>query len=159
ERRGLVPLSANLISIDERRRAILRVLEDTLARRNTESKAIGLAKTEKNERRFRQLMAKVGKYKEDIQILEAEEKAVSKELDQALAQIPNLPLEDVPEGSDANDNVEYVGKDSHHRFGVRRNYSFLPKQHFELGETLGMMDFETAAKLSGSRFVVLKKSL
>ncbi len=73
--------------------------------------------------------------------------------DDALAQIPNLPLDEVPDGKDEKDNVE------HHRFGAKRDYAFTPKQHFELGEALGQMDFETAAKLSGARFVVLKKGL
>ena len=70
-----------------------------------------------------------------------------------LAEIPNLPLDDVPDGTDESDNVE------HHRFGAKRDYAFAPKQHFELGEALAEMDFETAAKLSGARFVVLKKGL
>ena len=70
-----------------------------------------------------------------------------------LAEIPNLPLDEVPDGKDEKDNVE------HHRFGAKRDYAFAPKQHFDLGEALGQMDFETAAKLSGARFVVLKKGL
>ena len=70
-----------------------------------------------------------------------------------MREIPNLPLDDVPDGKDANDNVE------RHRFGAKRDYAFAPKQHFDLGEALGQMDFETAAKLSGARFVVLKKGL
>ena len=85
--------------------------------------------------------------------MEAEEKAASKALDEALAQIPNLPLPEVPDGKSADDNVE------HHRFGARRAYAFAPKQHFDLGDALGQMDFEIAAKLSGARFVVLKKGL
>ena len=68
-------------------------------------------------------------------------------------QIPNLPLDEVPDGKDEKDNVE------HHRFGAKRDYAFTPKQHFELGEALGQMDFEPAAKFSGARFVVLKKGL
>jgi seryl-tRNA synthetase len=91
--------------------------------------------------------------KEEIPALEAEEKQISKELDDALAQIPNLPLSEVPDGKDARDNVE------HHHFGAKRNYGFAPQQHFDLGEALGQMDFETAAKLSGARFVVLKSGL
>ncbi len=75
------------------------------------------------------------------------------ELDKELAQIPNMPLDDVPDGADASGNVE------HHIVGKKRDYAFKPKQHFELGEALGMMDFELAAKLSGARFVVLQKSL
>ena len=85
--------------------------------------------------------------------MEAAEKKATEELNAALAEIPNLPLDEVPDGKDANDNVE------HHRFGAKRDYAFTPKQHFELGEALGQMDFETAAKLSGARFVVLKKGL
>ncbi len=85
--------------------------------------------------------------------LEAEEKAASEELDEALAQIPNLPLDEVPDGVDERGNAE------HHRFGAKRDYGFSPKQHFELGEALGQMDFETAAKLAGARFVVLKRGL
>jgi seryl-tRNA synthetase len=70
-----------------------------------------------------------------------------------LATIPNLPADDVPDGADEHGNVE------HHRYGAKRDYAFTPKQHFELGEALGLMDFETAAKLSGARFVVLKGAL
>ncbi len=85
--------------------------------------------------------------------LEAEQKKLGDELDKELAQIPNLPLDDVPDGADEHGNVE------HHQFGAKRDYAFKPKQHFELGEALGMMDFELAAKLSGARFVVLQKGL
>src|SRR2546430_640381 len=74
-------------------------------------------------------------------------------LDDPLARIPNLPLDEVPDGKDPSDNVE------HHRFGAKRDYGFQPEQHFDLGEALGQMDFETAAKLSGARFVVLKGGL
>src|SRR6202008_1134258 len=99
------------------------------------------------------LMAEVAELKTAIPALEAEEKAVSKELHDALAWIPNLPLPDVPDGADEHGNLE------HHKYGVKREYGFAPKQHFELGEALGQMDFETAAKLSGARFVVLRKGL
>jgi seryl-tRNA synthetase len=85
--------------------------------------------------------------------MEAEERKATEDLNKALAEIPNLPLDDVPDGKDAKDNVE------RHHFGAKRNYAFAPKQHFDLGEALGQMDFETAAKLSGARFVVLKKGL
>ncbi len=85
--------------------------------------------------------------------MEAEEKEASNALNDMLAEIPNLPLDEVPDGKDETDNVE------HHRFGAKRDYAFAPKQHFDLGEALGQMDFETAAKLSGARFVVLKKGL
>jgi seryl-tRNA synthetase len=152
-RRGLAPDAARLIAIDERRRATIVKAEQAQARRNAASKEIGEAKKAKDEARAQALMAEVTELKASIPALEAEEKAASQELDEALAQIPNLPLDEVPDGADEHGNVE------HHRFGAKRDYPFSPKQHFELGEALGQMDFEAAAKLSGSRFVVLKKGL
>jgi seryl-tRNA synthetase len=152
-RRGLEPAAARLRAIDERRRAIIQKLEAAQARRNAASKEIGQAKAKKDEKAAQALMAEVAEFKTAIPAMEAEEKAVSQELDGALAEIPNIPLDEVRDGKDAEDNVE------HHRFGAKRDYSFAPKQHFELGEALGQMDFETAVKLSGARFVVLKKGL
>jgi seryl-tRNA synthetase len=152
-RRGLEPLAGQLLGIDERRRALIQKLEQAQARRNQASKEIGQAKAAKDEPRAQALMAEVGELKTGIPAMEADEKKVSEELDAALAQIPNLLLDEVPEGKDSEDNVE------HHRFGAPRNYAFAPKQHFELGEALKQMDFEAAAKLSGARFVVLKKGL
>jgi seryl-tRNA synthetase len=152
-RRGLEPAAERLLAIDERRRALIQKLETAQARRNSASKEIGQAKAKKDEATAQALMAEVTDLKTAIPAMEVEEKAVSKELDDALAGIPNLPLDEVPDGKDADDNVE------HHRFGAKRNYGFAPKQHFELGEALGQMDFEAAAKLSGSRFVVLKQGL
>ncbi|HWM48633.1 MAG TPA: serine--tRNA ligase [Xanthobacteraceae bacterium] len=152
-RRGLAGESARLIAIDERRRAVIQRLEAAQARRNAASKEIGEAKKKKDEATAQTLMTEVGALKDQIPAMEAEEKAVSKELDDALAQIPNLPLDEVPDGEDEHDNVE------HHHFGAKRDYAFAPRQHFELGEALGMMDFEAAAKLSGARFVVLKRGL
>jgi seryl-tRNA synthetase len=98
-------------------------------------------------------MAEVAGLKDTIPQLEAASKTASRTLDDVLAEIPNMPLDDVPDGKDPSGNVE------HHRFGAKRDYAFAPKQHFELGETLGQMDFETAAKLSGARFVILKQGL
>jgi seryl-tRNA synthetase len=152
-RRGLQPLSAALLAIDERRRAAITQLEAAQARRNAASKEIGQAKAKKDEARASALMAEVADLKTTIPALEAEEKTASKELEEALARIPNVPLADVPDGKDEHGNVE------HHRFGAKRDYAFTPKQHFELGEALGLMDFEAAAKLSGARFVVLKQGL
>ncbi len=152
-RRGLKGEAQRLISIDERRRAIIRVSESWKARRNAASKEIGQAKATKDEAAAQKLMAEVAECKTSISTLETEQKAVDEELKKALAEIPNMPLDEVPDGKDAGGNVE------HHRFGAKREYGFAPKQHFELGEALGQMDFETAAKLSGARFVVLKKGL
>jgi seryl-tRNA synthetase len=152
-RRGLAPAAAELISIDERRRAAIARLEAAQARRNAASKEIGQAKAKKDEARATALMAEVAGLKTAIQEGEEEEKRVVAELETTLAPIPNLPLAEVPDGADERDNVV------RHYFGAKRNYSFTPKQHFELGEALGLMDFEIAAKLSGSRFVLLRGAL
>jgi seryl-tRNA synthetase len=156
KRRGLEPLARELIAIDERRRAAITRLEQMQARRNTASKEIGEAKKAKDEARAQALMAEVGELKTSIPAMEAEAKKLEDDLlgsNGRLAQLPNLPADDVPDGADEHANVE------HHRFGAKRDYGFPPKQHFELGEALGQMDFETAAKLSGARFVVLQKGL
>jgi seryl-tRNA synthetase len=152
-RRGLPPQAQQLILLDERRRAKILALETAQARRNAASKEIGEAKKNKDDEKAKGLLSEVAALKETIPAMEAEEKRTSRALDDALAEIPNLPLDEVPDGKDEKDNVE------HHRFGARRDYAFAPKQHFDLGEALGQMDFETAAKLSGARFVVLKKGL
>ncbi len=153
KRRGLAGEAKRLIALDEERRAKILALETAQARRNAASKEIGEAKKTKDEERAKGLLAEVATLKESIPAMEVQEKAASKALDDALAGIPNLPLDEVPDGKDEKDNVE------HHKFGAKRDYAFTPKQHFELGEALGQMDFETAAKLSGARFVILKKGL
>src|ERR1039458_425218 len=158
-RRGLEPLSGKLLALDEKRRAAITKYELAQARRNAASKEIGEAKKKKDEAGAQKLMAEVNELKVTLPALEAEQKKLGDELDKELAQIPNLPLDDVPDGADASGNVE------HHQSGKKREYKdntgkeFKPKQHFELGEALGMMDFELAAKLSGARFVVLQKGL
>jgi seryl-tRNA synthetase len=152
-RRGLPPQAQRLMALDEQRRQKILALETAQARRNAASKEIGEAKKNKDGEKAKGLLSEVGALKVSIPKLEAEEKKASEALDDALAEIPNLPLIEVPDGKDEKDNVE------HHRFGARRNYAFALKQHFDLGEALGQMDFEVAAKLSGARFVVLKKGL
>src|SRR5262249_5265405 len=142
-----------LIALDEHRRAAIQQAEAALARRNAASREIGAAKKSNEEETAQRLMAEGTRLKEDIPKLEAASKEASDALDKALAEIPNLPLAEVPDGADETGNVE------HHHFGAKRNYGFDPRQHFDLGEGLGQMDFETAAKLSGARFVVLKKGL
>ena len=154
KRRGLPPESGNIIAIDEKRRAVIAKLQALQERRNAASKEIGEAKKAKDEKRANALMAEVGKIKEDIPALEAEQAKIDKDLNDRLAQIPNVPADDVPDGTDEKGNVER--KD--HAFGKKPS-SNSAKQHFELGEALGLMDFEVAAKLSGSRFVVLKGAL
>jgi len=152
-RRGLEPQAQRLIALDEKRRAAIQTVETAQARRNAASKEIGEAKKAKDDEKAKGLLIEVAALKESLPALAAQEKKATDELNDALAEIPNLPQDDVPDGKDASDNVE------HHRFGAKRNYAFAPKQHFDLGEALGQMDFETAAKLSGARFVVLKKGL
>jgi len=152
-RRGLAPLSAGLLEIDEARRRNLATLQDAQSRRNAASKEIGKAKAAKDEARAAALMQEVAELKEVIQSGEVEERALDAKLNAELAQIPNLPLGEVPVGTDETGNVEVRRVDSPPAF------DFEPKQHFEIGEALGLMDFETAAKLSGARFVVLKGAL
>ena len=153
KRRGLPGEAQRLIALDETRRAVIQKLETAQARRNAASKEIGEAKKKKDEATAQKLMAEVAALKDELPGLETDEKTASQALDEALAQIPNLPLPEVPDGVDEHGNVEK------HRFGAKREYAVAPKQHFELGEALGFMDFEAAAKLSGARFVVLKKGL
>ncbi|HXL68767.1 MAG TPA: serine--tRNA ligase [Xanthobacteraceae bacterium] len=152
KRRGLQGEAQRLISIDQRRRAIIRVLESWRERRNVASKEIGQAKAKKDEATIRRLMPEVAECKASISTLEAEQDAVDEELLKALAEIPNIPADDVPDG-DASANKE------RHQHGKKRDFAFKPKLHFEIGEALGLMDFETARKISGSRFVVLKGGL
>src|SRR5215470_7660281 len=153
KRRGLLGEAEKLLAIDERRRAAIQKAEAALARRNSASREIGAAKKSNEEDVAQKLLAEVARLKDEIPKLEAESKEASVALDKALAEIPNLPLDEVPDGQDETGNVEQ------HHFGARRNYGYEPKQHFDLGEGLGQMDFETAAKLSGARFVVLKKGI
>jgi seryl-tRNA synthetase len=152
-RRGLAPLSSHLLAIDERRRAAILSSEQAQARRNAASKEIGEAKKAKDEARASALMDEVTKLKTTMPELEAAAKQADEELARELAAIPNLPLDEVPDGKDEHDNVQ------RHVFGAKRDYAFAPRLHDDLGVGLGTMDFEAAAKLSGARFVVLKKGL
>lgn len=153
KRRGLAPLSASLLAIDETRRTAILASELAQARRNAASKEIGDAKKNKDDARANALMAEVTELKTTMPQMEAAVKAAEEQLKTALAEIPNLPLAEVPEGSDEHGNVV------HHHFGAKRDYAFAPKPHYDLGEAMGFMDFEAAAKLSGARFVVLKSGL
>lgn len=152
-KRGLDPLAAQLLEIDDTRRRHLTSLQDAQARRNAASKEIGRAKAAKDEALAQRLMAEVAELKQVIQDGEAQERELDRGLEQALAVIPNMPLADVPFGKDEKDNREV------RRVGTPRSFDFAAKQHFEIGEALGLMDFETAAKISGARFVVLKGAL
>ena len=155
KRRGLGALSPSLLAIDEKRRAAILASEQAQARRNAASKEIGDAKKTKDEARAKALMDEVAKLKTTMPELEAAAKQADDELSKELSAIPNLPLPapDVPDGADEHGNVQ------RHVFGKAREYGFAAKAHDDLGEALGFMDFEVAAKLSGARFVVLKKGL
>ncbi|PWB92977.1 MULTISPECIES: serine--tRNA ligase [Methylosinus] len=149
-RRNLAPLSESLFALDDERRAAIAALQAAQERRNAASKEIGLAMREKDAARAEALKAEVAKLKEDFPQLEQKEREASAALDKALSEIPNTPLEQVPEGKDEHDNVEVL------LWGEPRKFDFTPKEHFDIGEGLKLMDFESAAKLSGARFVVNK---
>jgi len=151
--RGMDPLSDRLIAPDEARRGAIQRLQDAQQRRNTSSKAIGKAKGAGDEAEAQRLMAEVADLKAQIQQGEEAERAADAEIQAILAATPNVPFDDVPNGADEAANVEV------RRDGTPLAPDFEPKEHYELGEALGMMDFETAAKLAGSRFVILKGQL
>src|ERR1700710_176482 len=133
KRRGLAPLSPSLLAIDEKRRAAIMASEQAQARRNAASKEIGDAKKSKDEARAAKLMAEVTELKTTMPELEAAAKAADEELCKELAAIPNLPLDEVPEGVDEHGNVQ------RHVFGAIRNYAFMPKPHDDLGGALGFL--------------------
>ena len=147
------PLSAELIALDEARRGHVTKLQEAQARRNAASKEIGAAKAAKDEAKADALMAEVAALKDVLAKGEAAERELDGKLRDALSVIPNLPLDDVPLGKDEKDNKEV------RKVGAPPKFDFKPKQHFEIGEALGLMDFATAAKISGARFAVLKGAL
>jgi seryl-tRNA synthetase len=150
--RGAEPQAERLIALDEARRAAVQKLQDAQTRRNAASKEIGQAKAARDAARAEALMGEVAAIKDTIKTGEEEERAATTALEAALAEIPNVPLDEVPVGRDESANFEV------RKWGEPREL-VTAKEHFELGEALRLMDFETAAKLSGSRFVVLKGEL
>ncbi len=152
-RRGLESMSAQLLAFDDARRAAIAQLQSAQERRNAASKEIGAAMKAGDAEKAEALKAEVARIKEDWPALEEAERYAVAELEAALASIPNTPLDSVPDGTDENDNVEVS------RWGEPRAFDFTPREHFEIGEGLGLMDFEVAAKLSGARFVVNKGPL
>jgi seryl-tRNA synthetase len=148
-RRGLAPQASELAALDERRRALATEMQAAQARRNDASKAIGAAKAARDEAAAAPLMAEVAALKERLPTLEAEEKALGEELTGRLAAIPNLPLADVPEGADENDNVLV------HERGDAAAFDFTPREHDAFGPTVGM-DFDTGVALAGTRFTLLR---
>jgi seryl-tRNA synthetase len=155
QRRGLSPRAEELITLDEKRRAAILALQSAQERRNAVSKQIGVAMARKDSVAADDFRAEVAGLKATMPELEAAEREAGAALDVELAAIPNLPLADTPDGKDESDNVE-----------IRRHGSvpdfpegFEPEEHFQIGERLGLMDFDAAAKMSGARFVVLKAGL
>ena len=152
-RRGLDPQTPAILEIDARLRAAKSKRMDGEAIRNSASKAIGAAKAQRNEAEATRLMEEVARAKVMMEEGAADEIVAQKQLDTMIHALPNLPDMSVPEGDDEAGNVEEK------RWGAQRNFAFTPKDHIALGEALGLMDFEGAARMSGSRFVVLKGSL
>ena len=148
-RRGLPTQSAELLSLDERRRALMTEAQLGQARRNEASKAIGAAMAKGDKDVAEALKAEVAALKERMPAIEAEEKLLGEQLQAALAIIPNLPAADVPDGASEEDNVEAA------RWGTPRAFDFAPREHADLAPALGM-DFETGTRLSGARFTFLR---
>ena len=148
-RRGVGAMSSQLLSIDEARRSKIAAAEAALADRNAASKQVGAAKASGDEAEFERLRALVGEKKAEIARLEEEAKSEDERLREALSGLPNLLADDTPDGADENDNVEI------RTHGEPRKLNFDAKEHFEIAGVEDGMDFETAAKLSGSRFVLM----
>jgi seryl-tRNA synthetase len=152
-KRGAEAQSATLIALDETRRAIVQKAQDMQSRRNAASKEIGAAMGQKNMELAEKLKAEVAAIKVDLPAAEEEERRITAELNDALSRIPNIPLEDVPVGKDEHDNaVARV-------IGDKPRWNHPAKEHYEIGEALGWMDFEGAAKIAGARFTILKGQL
>ena len=149
-RRGLDGVSSELLALDEARRAAIQGAEAALAERNAASKEVGRAKASGDEAEFERLRALVADRKDEVARLEGEAKEADEALTARLLEIPNLPYGDVPDGDDEAGNVEL------RRSGTPREFDFTPREHFEIPGVIPGMDFETAAKLSGSRFVMLR---
>jgi seryl-tRNA synthetase len=148
-KRGAEPMAAALMALDDKRRAVIQKLQDMQARRNFASKEIGAAMAQKNSDLAEKLKAEMAELKETMPATEQEEREAVSALDDALSRLPNIPLDDVPVGKDEHDNVVKRA------MGEKPRWNHAAKEHFEIGEALGYMDFERASKLSGARFTVL----
>ncbi|CDZ38842.1 serine--tRNA ligase [Neorhizobium galegae] len=152
-KRGAEPMAATLLALDDKRRSVIQKLQDMQSRRNAASKEIGIALGQKNSELAEKLKAEVATIKETMPVAEQEERDAVAALEDALSRIPNVPFDDVPVGKDEHDNVVK------HVVGEKPRWNHAAKEHYEIGEALGMMDFERATKLSGSRFTVLTGQL
>ena len=149
-RRGDAPMSAALLAVDAERRGKITAAETAQAEQKKASKEVGAAKGRGDEDEFQRLRALVADKKAEIATMQTEAKDLDAKLTDMLARIPNLPADDVPDGADENDNVEI------NSWGTPATFEFTPKEHFEITGVTASMDFELGAKLSGSRFVVLR---
>ena len=152
-RRGNAPVSSDILSLDTDRRACIQAAEAAQAEQNKASKLVGAAKAKGDEAEFDRLRALVSEKKIEMASLSEEAKAKDEALADMLMSIPNLPFDDTPDGADENDNVEV------RRWGTPREFNFTPKEHFELAATAEGLDFETAGKISGSRFVIMSGAI
>lgn len=148
-KRGADALAQSLVALDEKRRSAVQKAQDLLSRRNTASKEIGAAMAQKNTELAEKLKAEVADIKVTLPAAEDDERQFTAELNDALSRIPNIPFDDVPVGADESGNVVT------RTIGEKPRWNHTPKEHFEIGEALGYMDFDRATKLSGSRFTVL----
>ncbi|GHF50993.1 serine--tRNA ligase [Seohaeicola zhoushanensis] len=149
-RRGDTGAASSVLALDAERRARIAAAEAAQAEQNRASKEVGAAKARGDDAEFERLRALVAEKKAEIAAMTAEAKELDEKLADVLARLPNLPADDIPDGKDEHDNVEI------HRWGTPRAFDFTPKEHYELAAVAPSMDFETAAKLSGARFVLLK---
>jgi seryl-tRNA synthetase len=149
-RRGLAPMSSDILALDADRRAKILAAETAQADQNKASKDVGAAKARGDDAEFERLRALVAEKKAEVARLQAEAAAEDDQLRDMLMRIPNVALDDVPDGADEDANVEI------RRWGTPRTLDFAPREHFDIPAMAGLMDFASAAKLSGSRFVVLK---
>ena len=152
-RRGIGAQSENLLALDDQRRATIAQMNKLQEQRNAASRQIGKAKATGDETTAQNLMAEVSDLKDKLQESEEQAREQTEALYQALLVLPNILADDVPEGADETQNVEIS------RFLEPTSFGFEPKQHYELGEALGQMDFDVAARMSGARFVVLRQQL
>lgn len=153
KKRGRGPEASRLLALDTARREATARLQEIETERNAKSKLIGQAKAKGDDALFNQLRAEVDALKGEMEAADAAQKSADEALRLELASLPNLPMDDVPEGADENDNEEVRG------WGEPKEFAFAPKDHVAIGEGLGGLDFEAAAAMSGARFAVLKGQL
>ena len=150
-RRGIAPKASVLVNLDKRRRTLIVSTQELQEQRNQVSKQVGASK--KLEEPVETLVEQVVALKARLQDSERELRKIESDIESFLLQLPNLPEGEVPDGEDETSNLEV------RRVGEPREYDFAAKQHFELGRTLGQMDFDTAAQMAGARFVIVSGQL